>query len=91
VVLAQSREMTKQLIMDRFLDLRLAGTPANPTPQEVQEFYIANRSQLGGLTLEKNRAEIVQILYQQHQRQAFQSMLDSLWKKSDIQIYEDSL
>jgi hypothetical protein len=90
-VLAQAREAKKQLMIDSYLAARLSGSQVPPSEEEIDQFYQANRQSLGDRKLNEVRADIVSLLVRQHQRTAYQNLVDQLWQQAQVQVYEESL
>jgi hypothetical protein len=90
-VLAQVQEAKKQLMIDSYLATRLSGGQAPPTEEEINQFYQVNKQSLGNRKLSEVRADIVAHLTRQHQRTAYQNLVDELWQQAQVQVYEDSL
>jgi len=78
-------------MIDSYLAARLSGSQVPPSEEEIDQFYQANRQSLGDRKLNEVRADIVSLLVRQHQRTAYQNLVDQLWQQAQVQVYEESL
>jgi|GEM_PF-5186030 len=90
-LLAQLQDTKKQLIIDKYLADRLALHNYRPTEVQIKQFFQLEKDRFPGKKLEEVRNDVVALLNQQHQRKAYQDLVDELWQKAKIRIYEDSL
>jgi len=90
-LLAQLQDTKKQLMVDKYLADRLALHNYQPSEEQIKQFFQLNKDRFSGQKLEEARSEVLALLNQQHQRKAYQDLVDELWQKSKVEIYEDSL
>jgi hypothetical protein len=90
-LLAQLQDTKKQLMVDKYLADRLELHNYQPSEEQIKQFFRLNKDRFSGRKLEEARSEVLAHLNQQHQRKAYQDLVDELWQKSKVEIYEDSL
>lgn len=90
-LLAQLQDTKKQLMVDKYLADRLALHNYQPSEEQINQFFQLNKDRFSGQKLEEVRSEVLALLNQQHQRKAYQDLVDELWQKAKVKIYEDSL
>lgn len=81
---ARSRDMTVDELVQE-----AAGDALNPSEEEISAFYEANRSRMGGRTLDQIRPQIAQFLAAQRSQAAARALQDSLSEAKGVRVFLD--
>ncbi len=90
-ILAQVQDTKKQLMIEKYLATNLSRHSFVPTEEQIKQYFQVNKALFGSKSLDQVRGDIVSALNQQHRHQAYQDLVNQLWQKAEIEIYEDSL
>src|SRR4030067_2092192 len=90
-ILARLQDTKKKLMIDKYLSANFARHQYKPSEDQIRQYYQLNKAVFAGQSLEQVRDNIVSALYQQHRRRAYQDLVDQLWQKAKVEIFEDSL
>jgi predicted DsbA family dithiol-disulfide isomerase len=86
VLLEEAR--SKNMTVDELVE-EAAGGALDPSDEEISAFYEANRSRMGGRTLDQIRPQIAQFLRTQRSQQAARALQDSLSEAKGVRVLLD--
>jgi predicted DsbA family dithiol-disulfide isomerase len=86
VLLAEAR--SKDMTVDELVE-EAAGGALDPSDEEISAFYNANRSRMGGRTLDQIRPQIAQFLRTQRSQAAARALQDSLSEAKGVRVFLD--
>ena len=82
---AAKRETTAE----KLVEAEVFGKLKEPSEGEIRKVYAENREQIGGVPLERIRAEIITFLKREAERKAYSEWMSSLRKNYDISYGKD--
>jgi protein-disulfide isomerase len=76
----------KHVAIDRLIETEVAAKQTAPTPAEIDTFFVQNRGQMGGRTLEQSAAQITEALRNARFAEARSDFVRALRRKYDVRV-----